>query len=629
MSVESKFGINFQPLDKNRLDILDEQKPVPQATTTGRETRALLKKEISQKDWPPLPEDVTSVEHFFEMANQKVSSVWNERVSGKLQDLTASWCAAIPRNEKTEPLLKVLQDPATLETKLSIHQFGILEPLRNVLPEAWSTLVQLASERQLAAVALTRHWLNEIPASERQAWAQHAGLDSFAEVDLLVNTSELFGKFIDQAYLKQIELADAPHGQEQSPLAEKAALDPTKVSANFHQGLKYIYDLATPEGQVDVKSYSEIFPFEWPRLTAGMHRLGDKVTKLLATGALDKKYAQLPAYLHLCADTYGSPSKDPHEVATQWQLLLRNFHKLMLDGCPLMLVPQATPAVADAATKADVELRLGFRTRESLVLEKELQPFYDSVKAISVEETPFLEKPFVPPAIFSNHQPFAFGPNLYWMTRGEEGVEKIVTHTNAVRDVARTTALPALQKVFEGDLDEEAYAKATVVDNSLHEWGHMILPKEDSAVRARIGATPETDMAEEIKADSGNMKIVHRTLENGAPLDVHTQLQAKLADLCDYLANKSSALGTSGERYFMTGVAILSELLEKGFVVPSGDRYKIIDDRATVAAIAQFHDRFLDLYRQGSPVKLAIFIDGIRAKATQEPMASFIKKIRA
>ncbi len=618
---ESQFGVSFRPPDENRLDVLDKNKVVPPATVAGREARALLRQEVEQKEWPPLPTDVASIEDFFENATQAVSSVWNERVSGSLQGLTASWCSEVPYNEKNAPLLRVLEDPATLETKLAIHQFGILEPLRGILPEAWRTLVQLASERQLAAVVLTRHWLKEIPTEEREAWAQKMGLDSFAEVDVMVNSAEFFGKFIDQAYIKQIELADAPHGQEQSPMAEQGSFNPA--------GVKYLYDVALPEGEIDVKSYSDVFRFEWPRLVAAMRRLGDKVTKLVADGALGAKYSKLPEYLYLCADTYGSSSQDPEEVAQQWQRLLSAFHDLMLDGCPLMLVPQTVPAVADAANKVDAELRLGFRTRESLELEQKLEQFYEVVQDISTEEEPFLEKSFVLPKVFSNHQAFAFGPNLYWMTRGEEGVEKIVAHTNAVRDVARATALPALQKVFEGEVDEASYDKAAVVGNCLHEWGHMILPKEDVAIRERIGATPETDVAEEIKADSGNMKIVHRALEKGVSLDVHTQLYAKLADICDYLANKSSELGTSGERYFTTGVAIISELLEKGHVVPSGDRYKIVDDREAIVAIAEFHDRFLELYRSGSPAQLRSFVHAVRSKSTQEPIATFIRKIRA
>lgn len=628
MSEVSQFGSHTEISSENRLDVLNPEQKLSSSIKKSREVRKLLKQEARDTTWPQMPESLQSIEHFFDDAHRAVGEAWKRRVSAFLDQLLVDWHGQISESPENEPLIALLQQPEIIEEKLAIHQFGILEPLRKALPEAWQTLVLLASERQLAAVTLTKHWLKEIPADKREGWARQIGVESFDEVELMVDAAASLGKYIDHAYVKQIELADAPHGSDQSPLAKREASMSTKDSSHIFDGLKYLYDLTnqTDEG-IETKTYGDMFPFEWPRVVAAMRRLADKVEGLLTQQKLNKTYRLLPNYLRLCADTYGSSSTDPYQVAAEWKNLFDSFRELMNDECPLMLIPQSTPTVTDKAGKVDVEIRLGLRTRESLETEAGLRPFYEAVKTISDKETASLEKPSVPLEMFSCHQPFAFGPNLYWMTRGEE-VMKLM-HTNSTRDVALNTALPLYKKAFTNSIDEPVFKKVAIDDCALHEWGHMVLPKEDTQVRVRIGATPETDVAEEIKADSGAIKIMQQANEQTPLPDLSTRLQAKLADICDYLANKSGELGTSGERYFHTGVAIISLLLEKKLIVEDGDTYKTLDDKAIVDAVSEFHHDFLELYRHGTPDELTAYIENVRAKTQTEPIATFIKKLRS
>lgn len=631
MASESKFGKNFEIKADNRLDVLDSKKPIPESVKTARKFREKLKHEATEtKTWPEMPRDLQSVEGIFEAARNKVSEIWGKAATASLEKLCKTWTEQIPITPETEPILQVLGSPETIETKLRIKQFGILEPLRTILPQAWHTLVLLSSERQLAAVTLSRFWFKSIPAEERDNFAKQVGVADIAEVEIMLDAAANFGKFVDHAYLKQIELADAPHGSDTTPLAMAGGVDTSASQAEFQGGIKYIYDLASEEsGTVDLKPYSEVFPLEWPKLAKGMIRLSEKIEQLIKDGKLDTRYKKLPEYIRLCADTYNSKQTDVIKLSEQWRTLLSAFHELMVDGCPLMIVPQATPSVAAHANKVDVEIRLGFRTRESLELEAKLRPLQAIAEELSKKESAHMAEAHALPPVFSNYQPYAFGPNLYWETRGEEGMEKIVAHTNSVREVAATTALPALRKVFDLPIDEKQYLEAAVFDNILHELGHMILPKEDTAIRERIGATPETDVAEEIKADSTDLAIIHLATERSVIADPTIQLTAKLADICDYLANKSSAEGTSGERYFNTGVAIISRLLKNGLLQDQGDRFTILDARQVVAEIASFNDQFMELYRHGSPAELQTFIRSVRELANEEPMASFIKKIRA
>jgi hypothetical protein len=137
-------------------------------------------------------------------------------------------------------------------------------------------------------------------------------------------------------------------------------------------------------------------------------------------------------------------------------------------------------------------------------------------------------------------------------------------------------------------------------------------------------------IAEELKADCGDMKLVHMALGAGHPaVDARMQFVAKLGDVCDYLKNKSPDPDTSGERYYYDGVAIMYRLFERGIIVDTGEGYTIVDPRNGIEEIAKLADEVLNMYRSGTPEKLKQFATDIKQQGEDPRIRKMIQKLKA
>lgn len=617
-----RFGERFEPKHDDRLDVLNTRsKPIPEYVERAREIRGMLSESArGDEGWGTPPETADSIEEFVESSKELVTERWKKEVTPLLTEKCTEWADALHEKPEYSELEELLRDPDLLERKLMIRQFGVLEPLRTVLPDAWRELVHLSSERQLASVAVARHWAKDLTPEEGEKLSEAMGLKSTAELELLLDTAAFLGKYIDYAYVKQIELADSPGGSTESPRGKESA------------GIQYLYDVYTsPESDaVDVKPYVDVFPKEYKGIVQSLERLALKTEKLMESEAVGSEYQELPAYLRSLADVYGSKNIDPDELYRTWQEAQQKMRQLVESGCPVMLVAQATPSVAGDAHKVDVEMRLGFRTKESQELESTLNEFRSITQELMDAEVPSMEGSYPAPAVIVNYQPYAFGPNIYWTARGERGKDKIVAHTNAVIDVAVTTAYPELTKMFSNPVEEEDFKRAAVLDNSIHELGHMVLFNEDPKVRARVGTSTEAGVLEELKADTMDQKVLLEYSKRlGDAFNLENQFMGKLGDICDYLKNKSTEVGTSGEQYFTAGVAMIDRLLEKGMVVADGERYRVVNAELAVQELAALGDEILELYRSGTPEAVQTYARGLREKAKNERVAPFIEKLKS
>lgn len=620
MSSQPRFGSNFEIRRENRLDALHPKKETPDYMTRSLEIRKLLQESAQETGgWPEMPSNFTSVEQMLEQAKEIVTLHWNSKIKTVINEKVTTWADELEGLEGMEDKIALLRDGEALEQKLMIHQFSLLEDIRPVLPEAWRELVLVASERQMAAVVIARHWFKEMSEKKKGEFAKQIGLKKPVELEIMLDAASMFGKFIDQAYVKQIELADAPGGKESTELKQMKKY-----------GSEFVYDLyTTPDtNEIDVKSYAEVFPFEWERLAKGMDHLAEKTDRLLQQKKLGKEYRSLPDYLRKMKAAYGSCELDPEKLKQQWDDLLADMRTLALEGCPIMLVPQQNSSVAGKAEKVDVEMRLGFRTPEMQVLERKLEEFRQIGNTFLQELRPYFEKDHEVPPLIMNYQPFAYGPNVYWATRGEKDDTKIVAHTNAVLDVAIRTALPAFRKAFSNKLEEKDFCEATLFDNSLHEIGHAVAPRKDKKVSERIGGPGKAKIIEELKADTVNQKLILAHMEAGGKENYEMQLYAKLADVCDYLRNKPNSQGTSGEPYYYSGVGIIDCLLEKSLVVKRGEKYMVTDWKKAITAIAEVADEILELYTKGTPEKLDDYIASTRKKGEKKAVIDFIKQLK-
>ncbi len=608
----------------NRLDVLHSHPDVPDYILSAREIRGILSNVTKQEGWPKLPDNFTSVENIFEQAKNTVTQEWQSRIQPIIAKKCVEWAAQLRKKSGDANLLALLENPDQLEQKIRIHQFGVLENLRTILPKAWRELVLISSERQLASIALIRHWLQEFKTNHTAENLQKLGVESVEEVEILIEVGATLGKFIDQAYVKQIELSDAPNGKTATSFSQSGTL-----------GVEYLYEMSAPvahgEKKVVIKSYSEVFPFEWEKIALQLKKLADKTDNLLGTGKLDKKYTGLPDYMRRMAEVYTSTTLEPTKLYEEWQSLMRQMSELAKNGCPIMLIPQASAAIAAEANKVDVELRVGFRTRESIELEKTLEQFRAIAQTLLNEQRPYLDKDQTIPPVLVNFQPFAFGPNVYWMTQGEQGREKIVIHTNAIIDVATSAAHPLLQQMFVDAPSEQDFKSAYILSTSLHEIGHSIAPNEDLSIRDRVGESNESAVLEELKADTYDLKLIWEYSQKGLqpPIDLKKQFMTKMADICNYLKNRSSEIGSSGERYFYDGIAFLTQLFEKGILVKEGATYRVVDHLAGIQAISELADEVTQKYLKGTPQEVGEYVEQIRSKTQWQPVADFLEQLRS
>lgn len=620
------FGQFFKIKDGNRMNPLQKENMPEYMRSVVDGAREALRQDAKEHGYGEIPSSIDSLESFFESAKQRVTEGWNRSVRPALDTQLQQWAQQLRGIEGVgENMVKILENPDVFESQMVIGQYGPLEDVRDIVPEIWLELVALGSDRQLAALVVAERWFHDLPVLERQQFAQRCGLTSAEEIDITIETTGIAGKFVDHAYIKQVELAVAPGGQMLSPLDVQARAAGTGAS----RGLRYVYDVSNGEqdGDITVYPFKEVFPVELDAFQKSLNRLAQKVESLVTLDKLPQTYAGLPKYLRAMAETYGSSQTGADEVQKQYEALMRMCRELAVEGCPIMLLPQATAAVAGKANKVDVEVRIGIRTKEVMEFEASLQPFITIAQAIRTENAQYCAENAPLPKLLVNYQPMAFGPNTFWRARGESTEEQILAHNNDVEVVAVQKALPWFRKMFPQDtISDEQFIFSTKFDNSLHELGHTLIPAKDTAVLARIGSGPLT---EELKADSGNIQLVHLALEQGVDVNVEGQLCAKVGDICDYLKTKKPK-SPSGKKYFYGGTTILQRLFDAGSVVEQGVGYALTRHQEGVAAIAALADEVQELYRTGSAESVEEYFKNTMVQSEQDPrIQRFMERLNA
>lgn len=615
---DPRFGEGFpEQFDAtNRLTpFREQQQSLPDANQFGIQIREALK--LEKDRWPECP-PVRNVEAFFNAAKEAVSSRWAETVTAFLTTQCNTWAEQLEGGTiDVQEAQKMLSDPKGLEEKLQMQQFQLLEgELRKQIPEAWRSLLLASSERQLAAVALSREWLKNMPETE----VAQLGMTK-PELEIFLDIAGIFGKYIDSAYIRQVELADLPSGSLATALSGQ-------------KGADRLYDLQRDPNrdELDIKTYPEVFPFEWSHMVPAFTALAQKVRERTMQGDLPPYYEQFAEHLDLLSKTYGSTEKDPSTLRAEWKQLLAHAKTLENTPLPIMIIPQACPAVAGDADKVDAEIRLGIRTPETKEYESPAHTITSlGQKVLDRVQDQLAEKRTVPPLTL-NIQPFAFGPNMYWYTRGESDDKRIFSHTDAVRDVARKSEMPCLKKLLGKEFDPEKYMDASIMATILHETGHFIPPKGDDNVKKRIGKQPP--FFEEFKAWSVGTKLFTEsdpTDPTFTNYDRETVFYALLGVHLDYLKNKSPREGTSGERYYMCAAAFLLELLDKNILKKEGGAYVVEDYEAGLKSMADLGDKIFRNYTDDTSTiqECTDYVTDIRSKKSDPRLREILTLLKA
>ena len=574
MSIE-KFGEGFEQDNTDRVEIHTPREVLPRYSDLALEIRDALKQSVAEQGWPDVPTDFAGVEDFFGRASRTTALIWQKTAGELIKGALEKIKDGLTKVEGGNQLDTFYLEPDRFEAQLAIQQINMLEPMRELDSEAWRTLLAISSERQLSRIALVHHWYTQMQESD----FEKLGINK-DELKILLSLGAIEGKHFDQAYMKQVEYADQPGGKAGTEFGEK-------------EGAEYLYDLPSADGkEIDPKTYAEMFPKEWERITNRFQSIGEEVERLLFAGRLGEEYRDLPKYLFLLANASGSNEKDPEAMKKLWEEVDRQQKLLTESGCPIIPVCMGAASVTGDAGKIDVELRVELRksTSSSDIKEKQevLDLYRQTAAELNGEYASLLEEETPIPPVYYTFQPFAFGPNLHWNTAAETSEKQIICHSNIIIENAVITEIPMLRRIFpEETFSDLDYKEAIILETVLHELAHAVVPQSDERVKSRLGERKNADVLEEIKADIVGMLVLKRSDEKH-PLEeseLRMQLIAKLGAIIEYLTS-SSMTGEMGQAYYYAGLLEIKELVDKGVIEPSGSGYRIVDYRKGIDILA-------------------------------------------
>jgi len=604
----------------SRLDVFESPDRLPAAVTFGREIRTKLKETIETDGWPKAPDRPESTNGFFKLVDQTVADHWQQKVGDNqgsaldlLQHQTAGWLDQLTAEARAEnpDVVESLTNPQKLEGMLCLKKLGALEPLRKLLPTAWETLIAVASERQLAQIALSKKWLNEMPDT---AFAEM----EFSRNELVLQNdlAALAGKLIDHGYLKQDELDKTFTEKEDDDKAAGVA------------GQKYIYSLP---GQSQATSFKDVLPFELQRLQKDLEFLAKKTEGLQKNNQLPESYLSLPAYLRQMAATYNSPEKDKNKLYQQWQNLYQANAELLKSGCPLVINPQED----NPFNVVGLEMRLGLCSPELKQLEQQSSNY--STAAYEIMQQIWKDRPNItndPPAkadLFFSNQTYAFGPNVVGETMAESYHGQMFIHANAVETMAEQVELPLLHKMLPQEkIDQPTYIRQAILETARHELAHGILASDDEKVMAKVGESAATNVIEELKAETIGLKLVEQDLPQMPEAQAKQILLAKLGTLFNYLATKTGEKNSEGEDYYLCGVKLTSRLLETGAMKMENNALTIVDAKAGLKDIIKIGDEILDIYQspKTTPKTINNYVNQVRKIKNTAEFKDFLKVLK-
>lgn len=605
---EARFGESFKSPDTSKRSAILEKQDLPEYIDLSREARQRLKDSIEKEGWPEVPGNMENVEDLFLAAKNEVNKRWQEYVTEFVTQNAAKWLKAVPETKENLESIRLLKNPQELEKMFQIGQLMTLEQLRPVAPEAWRSLLLLASERQLASVALIEHWSRNI----KEEQLKKMGMNR-EELKLMINFGALFGKYIDHAYIKQIEFHDQPGGMEKTKLGSK-------------KGAEFLYDLYRKDKgeEIDLVPYSKMFPQEFEKITKYLMVLKNKVEKLVAEKKVPASYEKLAPYLQSVAETYGSTETNPPKALDLWTGLNAQCSELAQEGCPVMLITQECQGVHE--NKTDIELRYGQRTERAMKMEKWFNKVRDYAQVYLNKKLGSQPKYDIPKVLL-NFQPFAFGPNLHFFTTAESGEKIILAHTNAVEDVANYIEMPLAEKILgKIEVSEKKYRQGALISTAMHEIGHNIITSDSDEIRKRLGKDSSAWILEELKAETVGLKLVYEAAKKGdIKVDLKSLLISEIGIMSGYLVRNSSKPKSMGERYHYTGIAMIDALLSNGALKKTESGYEITDVDRAFKTFSKIAEKVLSFYIDETKTKKdkEDFVEELRAKAKSQNLIKF------
>jgi hypothetical protein len=523
-----------------------------------------------------------SLEETFDAIDQLVKTRWREAVFDPenpnlpMNRALTDWQVQLEGAEGgKEQLAYDLSNLEMFDVQFSMRQFGYLGGLQEKLPDAWLSLLGASSERQLAKIAVAKEWFKFL--SDEQV--HEFGFQTKGELEYLLLLQALTGKYVDQAYIKQVLVTDT---EDPNP--------PNEVESDLHQ---FAYSYTAPDsGNTKIISFGDVYRFDYQHVGHNFNQLSKKVDLWIQNGTLPPSYQMHVVYLNELAELYGDSltENSTHDtVGNRWIDAFKIIESIIEDGqCPIVPIFQSTPSLGD---KVDNEIRFGIATPKSKAINLLCVPYAQKAQEINEQLGEHTYKVTRPIALYTIS---TFGANLFWEVRGEADPGIIFLHPNAIEAVAEKSELPLAKKILKSTTDDDSFLLASVKETARHEIAHQILSPEDNLeIRSAFSSSPDSSILDEIKAETVGAQLISQNELNDDGI-LEATVSEKLGTLLDYLAHKDN------EDYTVPAGVIFQELLNKNLISfsESGENLLVKDNGGVIDSIALIGNSIIELYQR-------------------------------
>jgi len=179
---------------------------------------------------------------------------------------------------------------------------------------------------------------------------------------------------------------------------------------------------------------------------------------------------------------------------------------------------------------------------------------------------------------------------------------------------------------YKKKFDREKFRKICISSTTTHELGHLILPIEEETTTKKLGSASYTNVLEELKGETTGLKILFDYYKKNKTVDLEANLAYEIGALADYLINYSINDKSEGERYHLTGVAIVNRLIEKNVLIKVDDHYETGDPEKVFEVISELAEETISFYidPKKSRKDAKDYLEKIRKSAHSPAIRDFI-----
>lgn len=505
------------------------------------------------------PTESTSLTDFLDLAKKVVRCKWADYMVSVFNNL--------PESQQKTKLFNIFGSEANLRQIFDQEKFRELEMLRLCGEnELWRDIVLAISEREMASISLAKIWIEKLTDEQIEKLSL-----SKNEINLFLDLSLEVQEVIDHAYIKQLELADAPDGKQIGPHAKEF-------------GYEYLYDEKIP--------YIDIFPDEFTRLVNTLESFSKRVANQVSSGELAPQYLDLSSYLKKLAESFGSRESDHLKVLGVWKDISIQYVNLAISGCPIILTPWGFPADGN---HVGIELMVTINLGESSPWYKVSQEYLAIAGEFMKNYDPnFVPIPFIHQYVFTRN-----GLNIPWSGTACASDNYIVFYDNENDNFGAALYHSYFSEFMDSTTSEERFSRVRGINTVAHETGHLCRMLDEDLYK-KMGIGVSVNKIDEAKADTMANLFFLIKLKSNSFIDFTPEefIEQYIVDYIDELRNSK---GYEEEDmgiiwYSFSAKVCLIKLFESDSIIWSGDKIKIVDGRRGVEALAEVGQEIFNLY---------------------------------